>query len=214
MKYAGAIVLIFITFSSFGQETPPFFQAGVSANSYNGELGNYDNWSAGFQVGILFNKKKKLNGAFTLGLGSTAGEDGTFGFQGNANTPAPNNFVKTHFLFLNYDLRFNIIKNQNWIVYISQGIGFMRFTPEDEFGEGLETQDQTRQPDETYRNLSIMLPTSLGAIYFLPNKFGISFQFGLLNTGTDYLDNISEFGESGNDNMLSTRLSLLVPLKG
>lgn len=213
MKYVGALFLMLVTFFSFGQRKPSYLQLGVSANSYNGELGSYSDWSAGFQGSIIFNKKKKLNGAFNFGLGSITGEDGNFGSRENTNDPAPNTFVNTHFLFLNYDLRFNLVKKQNWGLYLSQGIGFIRFTPEDEFGEGLETQDQTREPGETYRNLAVMLPTSLGAMYFLPNDFGVSLQLGLFNTGTDYIDNISELGESGNDNILSMRLALLVPLK-
>jgi hypothetical protein len=58
-----------------------------------------------------------------------------------------------------------------------------------------------------------MLPTQVGAIYLLPNQWGIGIQAGLLNPLTDYLDNIKELGNrSGNDNVMQTRLLLYVPL--
>ena len=214
MKYIGALVLTLLILPSFAQKKESYLQAGISANGYRGELGTYDRWSAGFQAGVLFNHKKRLNGALNFGLGSITGEDGSFGFQSNTNSPAPNNFVKTNFVFLNYDLHINLLKREHLIVHIGPGIGFMRFTPKDEFGDGLETQDRTRQEEETYRNLALMLPVSLGVVYFMPNKMGISVKSSLLNVNTDYLDNISELGDSSNDNMMNVRLSLLVPLGG
>ncbi|TRX61772.1 hypothetical protein FNH22_03055 [Fulvivirga sp. M361] len=212
MKVFIGILCVLLALPSFGQKKESYFQVGVSANSYKGEIGNYDSWSPGIQAGILFNKKKRLNGALNIGFGSLSSEDQTFGFQSNTGTPAPNNFVKTNFLFFNYDLHINIIKKEQLILYLSQGIGFMRFTPKDEFDEVLESQEDTRNEGETYRNLSFILPTSIGIIYFTKRKLGFSFQAGIFNTNTDYLDNISELGDSGNDNALNLRLALLIPL--
>lgn len=212
MKVIIGILSVLLALPSFAQKKESYFHVGVSANSYNGEIGNYSDWSPGMQFGLLFNKKKRLNGAVNFGFGAVNGEDRNFGFQSNTGTPTPNNFVKTNFIFLNYDLHVNVLKRENLIVYLSQGIGFIRFTPKDEFDEDLEPQDNTRNEGETYRNLSLILPTSLGVVYFIPGKLGFSFQGGWLNTSTDYLDNISELGDSGNDNTLSIRLALLLPL--
>ena len=189
-----------------------YLAVGVSGNSYNGELGTYKSWSPGFCISTLFNPTKKLNGSVSLSLGSFSSEKSNFDFRANTGTPTPNNFVKTNFVRLNYAIRYNLVHKEKLIAYVSQGIGFLRFNPKDDLGEDLEPQDNTRQQDETYRNISFMLPTSLGALYFLPNKFAVSLELGLLNTTTDYLDNISEFGDSGNDNIITSQLSLIVPL--
>ncbi|MEM9389247.1 MAG: outer membrane beta-barrel protein [Bacteroidota bacterium] len=184
---------------------------GVSGNSYNGELSSYSSWSSGLQIGWIFSPNKRLSGSLSAGLASVTGEDGDFTFQTNIGDPAPNTFVKTNYFYAHYALRFTFLRKGNVSAYLSQGLGFMRFTPKDEFDEELEDQDDTRNQDETYRNISFMIPTSIGASYTFTNGFGINLELGLLNSTSDYLDNISELGSSGSDNVLATRLALAIP---
>lgn len=206
------LLLLSIPIAVSAQLPEKFVHFGIVMHSYKGDMGTYQKYTGGLQLGIQFNKKKRLNGAFNLGLGSITDDDPSFQSSGLAGATEPNNYFKTNFTYLNYDLHLNLIKKQNLIVYISQGIGFMRFTPKNEAGEKLHGQQNTRMSGENYRNSVIMLPTSLGAIYFLPNNFGLSLQAGLMNPSTDYLDNISEFGQSGNDNVLTMRMAFYVPL--
>ncbi|UII29380.1 hypothetical protein LVD15_13400 [Fulvivirga maritima] len=179
-------------------------------SAYNGDLSQYDQYGALFHIGLQLNKNRKFNGNFNLGIGSVRGENSQFRLNDNLEA-TPNRYFKTSYLFINYDLHYNIIKKEQVIVYISQGIGLFRFNPKDEDGNNLSDQSNTRNSDETYSNLTLMLPTSVGAIYFLPNEWGVGFQAGLLNTMTNYIDNISELGDGGNDNILEFRLAFYVP---
>jgi hypothetical protein len=205
-------LLLLLPIAVFAQQAKMYMHSGIAMNSYKGDLGTYDKYTGGFQLGIQLNKKKRLNGAFNLGFGRITDDDPSIQPSGLSGVAEPNNFFKTNFIYLNYDLHINIIKKQNLIVYISQGIGFMRFTPKNNEGESLQDQQDTRELGESYRNSALMLPTSMGVIYFLPNNFGLSLQSGIYNTSTDYLDNISAFGDAGNDNILAFRLAFYVPL--
>ncbi|MEM7108426.1 MAG: hypothetical protein AAF519_09385 [Bacteroidota bacterium] len=184
---------------------------GLSANSYRGELSNYSDWSAGLQIGWIFDLNKKWGGSLQAGFATARGSDRNFALQANTSDPAINTFVKTNFLFVNYALRFTFLKKNNISAYLSQGVGFMRFVPQDEFGNDLIDQDDTRAQNEEYRNLSFMLPTGLGVSYIFPNSFGVTVEGNVMNTTSDYLDNISDLGDSGSDNILSARLLLLIP---
>ncbi|MBL3656417.1 hypothetical protein [Fulvivirga sediminis] len=210
------IIILFITLiltvsASWAQELKtPWIHTGLSMSAYSGELSRYDQYGAMFHIGLLLNKNNKFNGNFNLGIGSVRGENRQFRQFDNLDA-IPNRYFKTNYLFLNYDLHYNIIKKEKLIVYISQGIGLFRFTPKDEAGNELLDQTNTRNSDETYNQLTLRLPTSVGAIYFLPNDWGVGLQTGLLNTMTNYIDNISELGEGGNDNILEFRLAFYVP---
>lgn len=98
------------------------------------------------------------------------------------------------------------------MVYLSQGIGFIHFSPEDDEGNSLADLPNTREDQETYRQESFMLPTNVGVLYLLPNQYGVSVQAGFYNPMTDYLDNISQLGDSGNDNILAIRFAFYIPL--
>ncbi|MTI21636.1 hypothetical protein E1176_11450 [Fulvivirga sp. RKSG066] len=204
---------IFISYHTAQAQAPgKWLHTGVSLVSYKGDLSTYDGYSAAFHAGIQFNNKKRLNGGFVLGLGSVTGENRDF-FANNQSPQTPNRFFKTNFFHINYDLHINLVKKENFIAYLSQGVGFIRFTPTDQFGEDLQDQSNTREEDESYRNSSFMLPTKAGAMYFLPNGYGLGLEAGFFNTMTDYLDNISALGEDGNDNLLAFRFSFYVPLQ-
>lgn len=209
-SYILLILLVVMPILLLAQKTP-LISVGFSGNSYNGELSSYSNWTAGFQASWVFNTKRKLSGSLHIGLTSVSGEDRSFNVQSNIGDPNPNTFVKTNLLFINYAAKYSFVQRDRFSAYLSQGIGFARFTPNDEFGNNLEDQDDTRNVDETYRNISLILPTFIGVQYLLSNGLGLSFEFGLQNTTSDYLDNISELGDSGSDNIMSTRLHLLIP---
>jgi len=196
------------------QETEIFINAGPVLTKYNGELGSYNNSNAAVQIGLQFNKKKKLNGALNFGFGSVSGEDINFGPASEISTqPNPNNFFKSNFIFFHYELHYNFIKKKNYQIYLSQGAGIFRFNPKNDLDENLQDLTETRSEGETYRNATIMLPTSIGGVYFLPNEYGIGLQTGFYNTMTSYLDNIGELGDNSNDNILFLKLSVYAPLK-
>lgn len=216
MKYFALTLLMISTLWCHAQDTTRMWlHIGTSVNAYNGDLEGKKKYTSSFHLGLQLNKKRKLNGNFNIGAGILNGEDRNFTFDSNQTPlPSPNRFFKTSFFYVNYDLHYNIIKKQNFIAYISQGIGLIRFSPKDDEGNDLADQPETRAEEETYRQESLMLPTSIGMIYLLPNQYGVSLQAGFYNTLTDYLDNISTLGDSGNnDNVLAIRFAFFVPLQ-
>ncbi|MBL6448653.1 hypothetical protein JMN32_20240 [Fulvivirga sp. 29W222] len=216
MKYFALTLLLISTVYCNAQDTTSmWFHIGTSVNAYHGDLEGKKKYTSSIHVGLRLNKKKKLNGNINIGGGTLNGEDRNFTFDSNQTPlPTPNRFVKTNFFYINYDLQYNIIKKKNLIAYISQGIGMIRFTPKDSEGNNLADLPETRAGQETYRQESLMLPTNIGVIYLLPNQYGVSLQTGFYNTLTDYLDNISSLGDSGNnDNILAVRFAFYAPIK-
>ncbi|MEL7003243.1 MAG: hypothetical protein AAFN93_10985 [Bacteroidota bacterium] len=214
MKYLFLLISLIIGMQVSAQEAELFVNAGPVLTKYNGELGSFDNSSGGIQIGLQFNKKEKLNGSLNFGFGAVSGEDINFGPQAQVSTePNPNNFFKSNFIFFHYELHYNFIKKDNYQIYFSQGAGVFRFNPRNDLDEDLQDLTETRNEGEAYRNATIMLPTSIGATYFLPNDYGIGLQTGFYNTITKYLDNIGELGDNSNDNVLFVKLSVYAPLK-
>ncbi|MDQ3536201.1 MAG: hypothetical protein M3421_11305 [Bacteroidota bacterium] len=215
MKYVIFAVLFSLNFTLKAQEENYFLQLGPTANAYKGDLqDSYENWGSSFHLGLKLNKKKRLNGAFLLSMGSVTGQSLNPNFSISENTSIePNRFFRSTIITGQYDLQVNLIKNARWIVFLSQGIGLIRYNPKDDQGNRLLEMSNTRASNEDYSNISIMFPTQAGVIYTLQNNFGFGLQAGYLNLLTDYLDNISEIGNKpGNDNIFILRLSLMVPI--
>ena len=208
MKY---FLLLFLLLPSaiYAQTADKFLFAGTNVNSYKGDMGNFDQWNAGLQIGVQFNKKKKLNGAIHLAFGAISDQQTTIQ---STQSFSPNRYFKSNYFAANYEVHYNVIKTTKLLLYVGQGVGFIRYTPKDEFGEKLEEQPFTRAEQENYRSSSIMLPSSIGAVYFLSNEVGFGIQTTFYNPLTDYLDNISELGSSGNDNVLNIKFNLYFPL--
>lgn len=188
--------------------------AGISANNYQGDLEDgLPHYGPALHAGLKLNRAKRLNGNFALGLGTLTGQDPFF------NPPVeppikPNRYFTSMFFTLDYSLQYHLIKKERYLLYISQGAGLFRYNPKDEQDRELIGQGSTRPASDTYGNISIQFPTAIGAAYFLSNQWGIGLQAAYLNPLTDYIDNISSLGaDSGNDNVLQFRLTLLVPFK-
>jgi hypothetical protein len=214
--------LLLSLFSAAGraQSTGPrkvsrLLEVGVAANAYRGDLATkYQKWSSAFQLGLKLNGKKRLNGHFNLGIGSVTGQNLNYQYNGaDAQTATPNRFFKTSYVSLNYDLQVNLVKSRQWVVYLSQGAGLIRFAPKDERSQALPGQLDTRPEEESYNNITLLLPTQAGVMYLFANGYGVGLQSGWLNPQNDYLDNISQWGNrSKKDNVLSFRFSFLAPI--
>ncbi len=194
-----------------------FLEIGVGATAYKGDLNSrYDYFASSLQIGIKFNKKKRLNSHLNLTIGSVIGQNYQYKFSSTnvpIGTATPNQYFKTSIFSFQYDLQYNFIKKTNFILYMSQGIGFLRFVPKDDEGKELQDQRNTRANDETYNNTTLTLPLSFGAIYILKNGYGFGIQASYLFPQTDYIDNISSWGqESGKDKIAIVKFWLAVPL--
>ena len=196
-----------------GQERQRYLEIGMGANAYRGDLGeDYANWRGHVHAGLQFRGAARVNGSINLSLGSLLGESLNYRFPAEP-TAQPNAFFTSNWFSLHGELQVNLLRKQTWLVYLSQGFGVIRFNPQDDQGQALLEQVNTRPEDELYNTTSVVLPTGIGATYFLPNGLGLDLHSRFLNTQTDYLDNISTWGvKQGNDKVMTITLSVLVPL--
>ena len=196
------------------QEALSFIHAGFAMNQFRGDLqAAHPAYTASLQLGVQFNRSKRLNGSLGVGYGTISGQNSQYRYSGD-EFATPNRFFSSSIFTVQYDLHLNILKKENYILYLGQGIGLLRYQPEDDLGRALLERYDTRAPNETYGNSSIILPTKLGALYLFPNQWGIGLEAGYLNTLSDYLDNISQWGnKKGNDNVLQFQLRIYAPLK-
>ncbi|QHT67177.1 hypothetical protein GXP67_11235 [Rhodocytophaga rosea] len=201
--------------SSEAKKVSRFLEIGVSANAYRGDLGiKNPKWSSAFQAGLKLNFKKRFNSHFNVAIGSVTGQNPDYRFEGTDATPAtPNLFFKTNFVAANYDLQVHLLKYKGIMVYVSQGIGLIRYEPKDAENQSLGDNFESRVANETYGNVSLLLPTQAGVNYIFNNGYGVGLQAGRLNLQTDYLDNISQWGNrKKKDNALLFRFSFMIPL--
>lgn len=188
---------------------------GVGPASYSGDLGSaYASSSLLANFGLKLNKEKKFNGNLKISIGRVTGQELDYTTTDNSGvTATPNTFFKTTFFGLNYEAQYNFVDREKIKVYLSQGIGLFRFEPQDQSGQSLIDQPDTRPLGETYRNLTIQLPTQVGVKYYLPNDFALGMQAGFINPITDHLDNLGVWGnKNGNDNILSIQFQIHAPV--
>ncbi|MBC7451678.1 MAG: outer membrane beta-barrel protein [Cytophagales bacterium] len=217
MRVAFSIFILFLlSFSAVAQNTRyrPYFTFGFGGTSYRGDLTNcYESWGGTFNAGIVLNKKKRMNGYLHLMIGGVRGENPTYVYK-NDPSATPNQYFKTALFSVGYELRINIIKKDFFNLYLSPGIGILRYNPKDQYNESYADQFSTRAKNETYSNVSVILPIKIGSSYFLESGYGIGIDAGFLNPMTDHIDNISQWGNrSKKDNLLQINLMLYVPLK-
>ncbi len=186
---------------------------GFGGTSYRGDLSrSYESWGGTFHAGILFNKKKRVNGFVHLMIGGVRGNNPSYIHESNTQT-TPNKYFKTSLFSFGYELRLNIINKKMYRLYISPGFSILRYNPKDQFNESYSNQFTTRAKGEEYSNVTIMLPVRIGGAYHLPNGYGIGMDFGFLNPMTDYIDNISDWGNTKKkDNLMQLNILLYVPL--
>lgn len=212
-------LFVFILFSTIATQAQSLdnkimLVAGFGGTSYRGDLTQYfQSWGGTFHAGIVFNKKKRVNGYIHLMMGGVRGNNPSYGFNSNTTT-TPNNYFKTSLFSLGYELRINIIKRDLFSIYVSPGIALLRYNPKDEYNSSYSNQFETRAKGEEYSTIALMFPIKIGGSYYLPNGYGIGMDFGFLNPLTDYIDNISDWGNrKKKDNLMQLNLLLYIPIK-
>ncbi|MEJ2003573.1 MAG: hypothetical protein P8X57_01100 [Cyclobacteriaceae bacterium] len=199
-----------IPFYSRAQEASSWAIIGLEIPSYTGDLNRYAQFNSGFTAGFRLNQRKNLNGQFLLSVGTLKGDNRRLDIL--PGSESPNTFFRTSFIEVTYQLHYYLLQRNHFRLYAGIGAGFLRFQPMDNEGTPLSDLPGTRAGNETYRNITLALPVKLGGQYIFDNQFGVSFEAGWHNPLTDYLDNISELGNGGLDNILFLRVNLMVPL--
>ncbi|SDJ76755.1 hypothetical protein SAMN05421823_10160 [Catalinimonas alkaloidigena] len=204
-----------IVMGMHAQAPTRWLEVGLSANAYKGDLSaTYRQWTPLYHAALHFNRKKRLNGSLQLAVGRITGQSLQPRFT--EDIPAernPNTSFTTSLVAAQYALRLNVISREHFKLYVMQGAGLLRYAPKDQEGKRLADQSATRAPNENYGVVTLMLPTSLGAVYTFPNYYGVGFQAGWFNAMSDYLDNVGTYGtRQGNDRIASYRFMFWIPL--
>jgi hypothetical protein len=208
------------------QTTPPvqitpsnkYLELGISATAYKGDLNHsYEKFASCFHLNLHFKKPdRRVDTYVGLMTGSVTGQNPKYSVTDSdtsAAIPSPNKFFKTSLFSVNFGLLISIIRKENFNFYIGQGLGVMRLNPKDADDKSLAEQFNTRSEDETYNNFTFMLPTCAGMTYRFKNDYRVGFQAGWLNPVSDYIDNISIWGDRDKkDNILSYKFSFYIPL--
>jgi hypothetical protein len=209
MRHLFCLLFLSASLLSYAQQDE-LLTLGLTANSYTGDLSSYQNLNPGFSLGLKLQKNKRLNGHFQLGVSEVSGSAITPLVTDNNGVSPANRFFKSTIVSFHFEGHINIIKKERWSVYFSQGFGMMRFNPMDEFGNELINQGASRRPTETYGRTAIWLPSGIGGQFMLNEDLGFSAQIGFRNPQTDYLDNISEYGNPNkNDQILFIQIAFL-----
>lgn len=217
MRYA-CLVIIIVFFNTTTQaqvlSKNITLTLGFGGTSYRGDLtSSFESWGGTFHAGVLFNKKKRTNGYIHLMMGGVRGNNSSYTYN-STTTTTPNNYFKTSLFSFGYELRIYIIKQESYCIYVSSGISILRFNPKDEYNASYSGQFSTRAKGEEYSNISLIVPIRIGGAYYLPGGYGIGMDFGFLNPMTDYIDNISDWGNrKKKDNLMQLNLLIYIPLK-
>lgn len=213
-KQVGILTLIgsLLAFSVSGQDSTFSRFAGISFGSSIPKTDlepTYKKPGVQLSAFMQFTPNRWLNVGLWLSTGEVQSENREVRFLDQSEFQI-NDFARTNFQSLHVESSFHILKKQNYSIYLSQGFGFMRFTVYDRNNNNLANQLDSRSQGEDYSNFTVLLPTTFNAYYFLPNDFGVHLRTGFLNPQTDYLDNISNFGNpENNDNLFILQLSII-----
>lgn len=191
-----------------------FLTFSVSPSSYSGDVGNaFQKWTSIYEIGLKLNKKQRINGKISVAWGRLQGQEENLGIT-TAATIGRNNFFNTSFFKFQYELQLNLFKSKNFAFFIAQGIGAWQFTVRNQAGDNLQDIRSSRAANEDFDNLTLILPSSLGAYYLFDNGYGFGLQLAYLNPRTDYIDNVSQLGnKGGNDQVFQAGFQVFIPLQ-
>ena len=213
MRFLILICLSLISGYCLAQLPTRFITGGISTQAYKGDVkDSYAKWTPGLHAGVQFNRNKRLNGAIMAQAGYVIAQNPALKSSAPANA-SPVRYVRTSLISGHYELQYSFIRKESWKVFLSQGIGLLRYVPRDRDGQNLNDIANTRAANETFSGISLLLPTSVGVHYVLPNRWFLGLQGCYLHSTTDYLDNLGEWGQKkGSDNVLQYRFVVGVPL--
>ncbi|MFT4739377.1 MAG: hypothetical protein ACI9XJ_000111 [Marivirga sp.] len=181
---------------------------GIGLNLTRTDLSEtYQKPTSSFIAYLQFAKQRKLTSALYLSFGQLTSENSAVKFLDQSEFQI-NSFSLTTYQSAHFEGIYNLLNKHGFKISVSQGFGFMRYSVYDQNDTLLINVLNSRAQGETYSGFSILLPTSISFSYLLKNDYGIQGRLSIQNTLTDYLDNISIFGdESNNDNIISFQIT-------
>ncbi len=204
------ICFIFIVFFTLAKaQRNPVCLFGYASNVYKGDFKSKQGYGNSFFLSLNLNQKKKVSGNLSARIGSFSAQELHSKFSNEVV-----NYVKTNYLSVNYGLNISLYNYKKcFFVKCTPGIGFMRYAPKTFEGEKLINKSNTRKKNESYSNITLVLPIKFSIEYITKYKVVYEFTTGYLNPRTDYLDNVSELGVSNKkDNLFFMGLAVGVDL--
>ena len=214
-----SIILTISFLNSFSQEKKidRYLAFGPTISSYRGDLNqHYTKGDGSLNIMLIPERDKLIQSSLELNMGRVVGQKSGYHSE-KLPQYEPNTFFQTTYASFSFNIRAYLYRKNNLKIYIGQGIGAIRYTPKDELYNSLLEQDSTRifdrgQP-ETYSNLSMILPRTIGLSYKLKNNYRLALDINQQAPRTDYIDNIGSLGVSKKkDKILLVRFSVMIPI--
>lgn len=210
--WVGILLLgLVVVVPAWGQVTQRF-QVGVSPTAliYAGDLTPSDERlhrvSAGFNASLQFDLPKLFTPQLNIGVARLRAQDRTLG---PADGVQPNTFVSTRLIHASFVLRLRLMRRSRFRPHAGVGIGLLSYRPQDEIGENLADQPNTRAPGEEYGGITGVLPLNVGCTYKINDLFAVGFDYTRQVVFTDYLDNIGALGtDNRNDRLHELRFTV------
>ncbi|MCZ2355801.1 MAG: hypothetical protein LC115_03760 [Bacteroidia bacterium] len=178
------------------------FGLGFLGITYNGDLNaNEEYWHRfypGGNLSLQFNSVRRLSPQLNIGFSKIIAQDRSL-FQ---NGQKSNNYVETPFFWGNVLVKYRFYKTGRVRPHIAAGIGILGFNPKDIEGNNLASNQQTREPGETYSTTVLFFPLNAGVELKLNSFVAIALDYYRFNTTTDYLDNVGKLGKKRGKDIL------------
>ncbi|MCS7076649.1 MAG: hypothetical protein NZ455_08070 [Bacteroidia bacterium] len=178
----------------------------VIGATYQGDLNKtWEKFNLGFNLNLQFEKRKKIMPQINLTSGTVTGQDPKF----NSKKDKYNSFVRTSFTGLDLRLLYRFTPKQKGTFYLGLGSGILFFNPKDINDRSLLEDKTSRAENETYSNVSFILPSLVGYRYYINPYTNLYFEAVSFNPQTKYLDNINRLGShKKNDRLFSLNLGV------
>jgi hypothetical protein len=167
--------------------------------------------TSGANLSLQFASSKLISPQINAGFGRVVAQD--------RDVPAveglqPNTFAETPFFYVDFRLRAKFLRQSPVNPYFGFGIGMLNFSPRDAEGNSLIDNTDTRAEGETYGNMTVGFPITVGSEVRLSEIVRLSAEYVFRPTGSDYLDNVGQLGQvEGKDKMHQVQIALLITLK-
>lgn len=167
--------------------------------------------TSGANLSLQFASSKLISPQINAGFGRVVSQD--------RDIPAvegvqPNKFAETPFFYVDFRLRAKFLREKVVNPYFGLGIGMLNFSPRDADGNALIDNTDTRADGETYGNMTVSFPITVGSEVRLSEIVRLSAEYVFRPTGSDYLDNVGLLGQvKGKDKLHQVQVALLITLK-
>lgn len=190
---------------SVGTGTATYFGELNHPNSINNKLSLA---SLGMEARLLNRVGARLEASYLTFRGDDKNApDSSFQRQRNLSFQSKNFHSQLHILFYLKSYKGDYYKRWAFDPYIFSGVGYLRYSPEAEFGGTKYALRKAQTEGVTYRKWVTTIPAGIGGKFKANEFLNIIFEVSYHFTFTDYLDDVSNTYASSFSNSISEFLS-------